>query len=116
MCRYALHPVKTHYACLPCRYTGKLDQRQAEAPRCPRCREPMVNLGKDFKAPRRAAETQWRKVEMLVAAGITFDSCGCNGPGPRPRTLSDAKTQLRCRRTHRKAWAPAGSLARRLPS
>jgi hypothetical protein len=39
---------------------------------------------------------------MLVAADITFDSCGCNGPGPRPRTLADAKTQLQQRRTHRK--------------
>lgn len=35
---------------------------------------------------------------MLFAAGITFDSCGCNGPGPRPRTLADAKSQLGHRR------------------
>jgi hypothetical protein len=103
MCRYALHPAKTHFACLPCRYTGKLPQRLDEPPRCPHCHSGMIDLGKDFKAPRRQNLAQWRKVTLLADAGITFDSCGCSGPGPRPRTLAEAKTQLRLRRTHRKA-------------
>jgi hypothetical protein len=63
----------------------------------------MLDLGKDFKAPRRQNLAQWRKVAMLAAAWITFDSCGCRGPGSRPRTLAEAKTQLQLRRTHRKA-------------
>lgn len=104
MCRYALHPVKTHYACLPCQFTAKHPGRNDPAPACPRCGQHMVDVGRDFKAPRRANAGQWRKVRMLTAAGISFDSCGCTGPGPRPRTLAEAKTQLRHRRTHRKDW------------
>lgn len=100
MCRYAVHPAKTHWACLPCRWTSKHPTRWAceDGPHCPRCRSRMVDLGRDFHAPRRADTNQWRKVAMLFAAGITFDSCGCNGPGPRPRTLADAKSQLGHRR------------------
>lgn len=58
----------------------------------------MVDLGRDFHAPRRADDRQWRKVALLVGAGVTFDSCGCTGPGPRPRTLADARSQLGPRR------------------
>lgn len=58
----------------------------------------MTDLGRDFQPPRRADFAQWEKVRLLVAAGITFDSCGCTGPGPRPRTLADAKSELGLRR------------------
>jgi hypothetical protein len=93
------YPYKTHWACLPCRHTAKFLSEQWEcmrvAPTCPRCRAKMVHLGRDFHAPRRADTNQWRKVAVLYAAGITFDSCGCTGPGYRPRTLADAKADLR---------------------
>jgi hypothetical protein len=102
MCRYSLHPVKTHFACLPCRHTAKFPC--GVDPRCPRCETPMVDLGRDFKAPRRADTGQWAKVSRLVEAGIGFDSCGCSGPGYRPRTLADAKSEMKQRRTDRKAW------------
>jgi hypothetical protein len=101
MCRYSMHPSKTHFACLPCRFTAKHWGAYWREPNvhCPHCGGLMIDLGHDFKAPRRGNECQWRKVDMLVAAGITFDSCGCNGPGPRPKTLSDAKSQLHRRRS-----------------
>jgi hypothetical protein len=51
----------------------------------------MIDLGRDFKAPRRADKNQWRKVELLAKNGITFESCG---PGYRPRTLAEAKMDL----------------------
>lgn len=106
MCRYILHPVRTHYACLPCRFTAKHEQFCGGANRtCPHCRGRMIDLGRDFKAPRWGNTLQWRKIEKLVAAGITFDSCGCSGPGPRPRTLSDAKSKLGQRRSDRKRAA-----------
>lgn len=97
MCRYHLWvEYKTHYACLPCRFTAKHPWVSKDAgPRCPHCRARMVALGRDFHAPRRADRNQWRKVSMLFAAGIRFDSCGCTGPGYRPRTLADAKADLR---------------------
>ncbi len=103
MCRYALHPVKTHYACLRCRNTEKRWPMPDRQPACWRCSGPMVDLGRDFAAPRRRNTVQWRKVALLAAAGITFDSCGCGDPGDRPRTLGDAKTRLRLRRADRKA-------------
>lgn len=103
MCRYILHPVKTHFACLPCRYTAK--HPPWTEPACPRCRTTMIDLGRDFKAPRRGNTLQWRKIATLAAAGITFDSCGCTGPGPRPRTLADTKSQLGQRRSDHKRAA-----------
>jgi hypothetical protein len=106
MCRYAMHPVKTHFACLDCRHTAKHPQAPlyGPGPHCPHCRVEMVDLGRDFRAPRKAATAQWEKVRRLVTAGLRFDSCGCSGPGYRPRTLSDVKSQLRQRRTDRKVW------------
>jgi hypothetical protein len=102
MCRYAgPHgcEYKTHYACLACRYTAKHHWTSKDAgPHCPHCRARMDHLGMDFKAPRRRNSNQWRKVAMLIEAGIRFHSCGCHGPGARPRTLSDAKSQLGRRR------------------
>lgn len=95
MCRYAVHPARTHWACLPCRYTSKYNCGDCTdpVPSCPLCRAKMINLGRDFTAPRRRNDNQWRKIELCVAAGLTFDSCGC-GPGPRPRTLAEAKTWI----------------------
>lgn len=104
MCRYGFTEYKTHWACLPCRRTFK--HYTSDLERCPSCREAMVDMGLDFQAPRRRAESQWRKLEMLVDAGIRFHSCGCSGPGYRPRTLSDAKTEMKQRRTDRKVWEP----------
>lgn len=97
MCRYAQHPVKTHLACLPCRYSVKAWPRDTAQP-CPRCRRPMVDEGRDFKAPRHADVRGWRKVALLNEAGLFFDSCGCSGPGARPRTVADAKSVLGPRR------------------
>lgn len=74
-------------------------------PDCPRCGDLMVDLGRDFHAPRRRNVGQWRKVELLVARNVRFDSCGCTGPGARPRTLADAKTEFGLRR--RKNYAGA---------
>jgi hypothetical protein len=54
----------------------------------------MVDLGRDLKAPRRNDIGQWRKIALLWRHGIRFDSCGCGGPGWRPRTLAEAKAQL----------------------
>lgn len=103
MCRYSVHPAKSHFACVPCRFSSKHwhDGWECMQPQvwCPHCGDAMLHMGHDFKVPRRRNESQWRKVEMLAAAGITFDSCGCNGPGPRPKTLSDAKSQLHKRRS-----------------
>jgi predicted RNA-binding Zn-ribbon protein involved in translation (DUF1610 family) len=112
MCRYGFGSVKTHRVCLPCRRS--LKQSTGSTAPCPECGGELVNMGRDFKAPRRSNARQWRKLELLVAAGRRavdpryrtdgplFDSCGCTGPGPRPRTLADAKSLLGVRRSRRR--------------
>lgn len=100
MCRYATHSYRTHFACLLCRHTAKYPRDVR--PRCPRCLSPMIDMGFDFKPPRRADLHQWVKVRALAGVGIRFDSCGCTGPGPRPRTLGDAMSELGLRRKDRR--------------
>lgn len=128
MCRYSMFSsVRTHFACVADRRCAK--HPIWAAPRCPDCGQLMVQMGRDFHAPRRDNRRQWRKLELLVAAGLRavdpryrtdgplFDSCGCGGPGPRPRTLADATTLLRRRRADRRAPAVKARtrIARRWP-
>lgn len=53
---------------------------------------PLVNLGHDARIPRKWNRNQWRKLELLFLRGVKFHSCGCAGPGYRPKTLAEAKT------------------------
>jgi len=104
MCRYARfgHPYRTHWACVADRRTFKATW---PAPICPDCRTPMIDMGRDFHAPRRHDLAQWRKLAILVEQGLLFHSCGCTGPGLRPRTLADAKSQFGRRRADRRTYA-----------
>jgi hypothetical protein len=54
----------------------------------------MVDLGRDFKAPKQGDVKQWRKVAKLYENGIIFSSCGCCGPGARPGKLQDVEAFL----------------------
>jgi hypothetical protein len=92
MCRYSMQTYKDHYACFGCRKSFKrrlksdVDPHGEDQPaRCPQCRSLMVDLGLDFAAPKQTDVAAWRVVERLYEAGETFHSCGCNGPGYRPR-------------------------------
>jgi Ser/Thr protein kinase RdoA (MazF antagonist) len=99
MCRYAIHNYPEHYACFDCRVAvkGAFDQSSETQRRCGRCGGTMTAMGRDFAAPRRLAKNQWRKLEILVGEGVNFASCGCQGPGWRPRTLAEAKSWLTLR-------------------
>jgi len=92
MCRYSPDNPKNHYACLDCRITFK--KHGGEYP-CPKCGKIMVALGRDFKAPRKQNKAQWDKVRKLFEAGFDFDSCGCDGPGYRPKYRADVKRFLK---------------------
>lgn len=95
MCARKMVNYKSHFLCLPCRHVAKYPK--GTQPRCPSCREPMVDVGWDFKAPRRDADNQWRKLEVIAtkrSLESLFESrCpdGWCGPGLMPRTLADAK-------------------------
>lgn len=64
---------KMNYVCFACRRSVK-QERERELVKCPECARPMVNMGLYFKAPPRRADNQWRKVELLVNAGVNFKS------------------------------------------
>ena len=92
------HPYLTHFACLACRKvykqppTNRIYRRQGHKLMfsferrnviCPQCGAIMVNMGRDFKAPKQDDIDQWAAVELLARHGITS--------GPRPTTLREAE-------------------------
>lgn len=94
MCRYALTTYKPHYACFACRKAFRRRllkdlSQPGDGPdkpaRCPQCGLLMASMGLDFKPPRTTDDKAWEIVSKLWEVGITFHSCGCGGPGYRPR-------------------------------
>lgn len=113
MCRYGFHKYKSHYACFTCRKVFRVrpfDEWASESVRngeaahevlCPDCRAAMTDMGLDFKAPPKRNVKQWKKVELLRNAGVGYSSCGCSGPGYRPKTLSEVPAFLALREAER---------------
>ncbi|MDR7209574.1 hypothetical protein [Flavobacterium piscis] len=94
MCRYAMTSYKPHYACFNCYKTFKRrlkkdvkDGKESiyEA-KCPECGELMANMGLDFESPKKEDVKKWEHLKSLYSVGITFHSCGCNGPGYIPNS------------------------------
>lgn len=61
------------YVCFACR-RGVKQERERELVKCPECARSMVNMGLYFRVPPRHADRQWRKVALLVNAGVDFRS------------------------------------------
>jgi hypothetical protein len=101
MCRYNEHSYRTHFVCVACRSVSKGFRQYAGLVRCPRCGVPMKDFGRDFKAPRKDSDNQWRKLALMVETDLPlFDSCGCTGPGWGKgvlKTLGSAKREVRRR-------------------
>ena len=115
---------KAHFACFDCRKTFKQlessnwDRAIPERPfDCPNCKQPMVRLGRYFKAPPQRAVRQWQKVELLYQYGERFES-GNSGLSAKCDTLAstirylveaghaeaDVRSELaRTRKRHRRA-------------
>ena len=55
----------------------------------------MIDMGLDFKAPRRTNLREWKRVHLIYQAGQRYHSCGCGGSGVIAPTLRDAKKLLR---------------------
>lgn len=105
MCRYAWHNYRDHFACFACRKTFKYwqwepcdeiafntKQRLDHVPReiiCPDCAKPMIDMGLDFKAPRKTDVTAWQILELLAQNGFTFHNCGCGVGFTPPRTIRE---------------------------
>ncbi|MCX4242749.1 hypothetical protein [Paraliomyxa miuraensis] len=102
MCRYGFAHYKPHHACFACRKAFKrrlrddVDPSGDEHPaRCPECGALMAEMGLDFQAPPRGKVKAWRVLETLWEVGETFHSCGCGGPGYRPRDPAALRAFLR---------------------
>lgn len=115
MCRYATTRYKPHYACFKCRKAFKrrnkdeVDPEGGDHPaRCPDCRLLMADMGLDFAPPRRADVRAWEALARMFEVGETFQSCGCGGPGWRPRRPADLaaffEERLREYRAQRDRW------------
>jgi hypothetical protein len=115
MCRYAEHHYRSHHVCVGCRVSFK--HEGGAISRCPRCTAVMVNAGRDLEVPRRNDTAGWRALAAVLDAGLDFHSCGCGGPGYRPRTPAAVRQRLAvAERTGRPAAEALGrrDLERRL--
>ncbi|MBP0448393.1 hypothetical protein J5Y04_02345 [Kitasatospora sp. RG8] len=82
-----------HFVCLPCRVSVK--RRAAPGhDRCPRCRGQLIDAGQDLAVPKRRDDAGWRALTAVLAAGVTFHSRCCYGPGWRPRTPREVRERL----------------------
>lgn len=95
MCRYNFSPYRPIFVCTECRigWKGPHECRPLEpgSIHCGRCGKPGINMGRDFHVPRSNRKNQWRKIELMIEQGYNWQTCGCKGPGPRPKTLAQAK-------------------------
>jgi hypothetical protein len=87
---------RPHFACFRCRLAFKQRGSAVWDPEkplrpfpCPTCHQPMVWMGKYFKAPPRRAVRQWQKVELLYTYGERFD--GWSGS---TRAYSDLRSAI----------------------
>lgn len=86
-----------HYACFACRKAFKqpFDNERPDC-LCPQCRQPMTNMGTDFKTPPHKNTDQWRKVQLLAQAGVKFFPHWSDElPHKRPNTLAEVPAFLR---------------------
>lgn len=78
MCRYSDAKYKTSYVCFHCRvsFQQRRDFDYNGKHRCPQCMRATMDMGRDFKAPRKRDKKAWARLPRRVRA---FDSCGCAG-------------------------------------
>ena len=94
MCRYGMHSYRSRLVCLECRSAFKKAGGPDDGDRCPRCRAVLVNAGRDLAVPPRRDTAGWRALEAVLRSGLTFHSCGCGGPGYRPRDWAEVRERL----------------------
>jgi hypothetical protein len=77
---------------------AQLEKEYATGHACPQCRQPMIDMGLDFKAPRQTDKKAWQILQGMYRAGHAFHTCGCNGPGYIPKSKADYLHYLEQRR------------------
>jgi hypothetical protein len=57
--------------------------------KCPNCSQLMVDMGFDFKAPKKDKIKEWEIIKGLLKTGRIFHTCGCSGIGYIPKKIND---------------------------
>ena len=86
------------HACFACRKSCKV-RPDTEAV-CPQCATPLHEMGRAFKAPKKADAEQWRKVEALWYQGFRFWSDGTTEVEPLPTRLREVDDFVRRNPNH----------------
>ncbi len=93
---YSITTDSMQFACLDCRKTVK--RPRSKMPEhgflCPFCHKPMQQMGKAFRSPKQTDLEQWKKVRLLVQAGVTFYP----GGGAKPAFAKDVVAFLEATR------------------
>jgi len=101
------------HACFDCRKSWKLPD--ASSAKCPQCGSRLHDMGRGFRAPRKDAKAQWRKVEALWTAGFRFPSTASGRDAePYPKRLREVDDFIRRNPDHplrisRRRKAPVGT-------
>jgi hypothetical protein len=73
-------PNKANFACCQCRLAFRQDVSMpyhavdgSQSVRCPKCSQPMHNMGVGFVIPRSKDAKQWHKIELLVQHDFSFE-------------------------------------------
>jgi hypothetical protein len=83
------------HACFGCRKSWKIEPRVGSEPKCPQCGNPVNEMGRAFKAPKKSDAEQWKKVEALWRAGFRFWSVWSSDVEPLPDRLRDVDDFVR---------------------
>lgn len=84
MCRYTQNYYTGKSVCLTCKTACRTDV-------CVKCKNATVWVGKDFATPKKSDKQGWEAVRATLLAGYNYDSCGCTGPGWRPKNRSELR-------------------------
>ena len=88
------------FVCFECKTSNMryFDTAPCDYPRtssCPVCSGTTINLGRNFKPPKKSDSAQWKKIKFLVENGFVFQKIRVNPNSyesvPYPETLSEAK-------------------------
>lgn len=90
------------FACFTCKTAHKRHYKKvpSEYPKfieCPICKEHAINVGRNFKIPKKSDTNQWKKVKYLVENGFVFQHIyeeqedGSLNKVEYPKTLNDAE-------------------------
>ena len=86
------------HACFDCRKSFKYSIVRNIPPVCPQCKQPLSEMGRAFKAPKKSEISQWKKVKKLWDAGYRFPTNSYK-PVQYPKTLKEVDVFIKATQT-----------------